>query len=684
MKRFILFVLLISALGFMLDAREETTQQERIVKLNVSEDCKLEIDSLDRDIATITEHEGEYYVYTANKVSVYPPNKTQFAERHLTIEEPGKGGLFFKRSNPSEVAKVSNPSLSFNKDYVIGYDTGRFPRAKFSVAGKVFYLCRPEYHRIDSTKLLIDTVGFHQNKVKVIKDTLSFSKKDTLHTITIIEPKHAVFMSCAYNGTDLFPNKLSFPVKEFNDLQREDRYSLEIPSNIWEQFATGDNLYITMAVLDETGAFDTEYVQTYHIKVEEQVQPILMYVLIAIAVLLVLAIIVFVIVRRRKRHNKSNVKTDIKEDTPKAVNVAVTEVTETPEVATNADAPVDTTLEDQLKQKDISISVYLDEIERLKDEIEDLKASEEEKDNLISELSNEVQGQSEKINVLTIKCNDYEKKVKDQENTIKADKENIKKQNEIIVSLENEHKQEITDLKQEITDLKKDHEYECGRFLTEINALQSKIAALTSSWADDKKGVLNFFTRYIENLDQTVNVVLKDADPDSQAYMEISQLADSMNGYLVFKNKAVEILAETTRPINQVEKLLVELLITDINYEKSWVNTIARLYAYSQVPELESIFGYYDSNAVDIKRLFRTLENLTELFGVSNLQVPVLFRDEFTSKKFEYKNTNLVIPQLYPEYVELLKPMVVYDFSRVGYTYVGEIVKPIVAYNTNN
>lgn len=676
MKRFILFVLLISVLGFMLDAKEETTQQERIVKLNVSEDCKLEIDSLDRDIATITEHEGEYYVYTANKVNVYPPNDTKFANKRLTIEEPGKGGLFFKRSKPSEVANVTNPSLSFNKNYIIGYDTGSFPRVKFSVAGKVFYLCRPEYHRIDSTKLLIDTVGFHQNKVKVIKDTLSFSKKDTLHTITIIEPKHAVFMSCAYNGKELFPNKLSFPVKEFNDLQRIDSYSLEIPSNIWEQFATGGNLYVRMAVLDETGAFDAEYIQTYHIKVEEQDQPILTYVLIAVAVLLVLTIIVFVIVRRRKRHNKSNVKTDIKEDTPKVVNVE-TEVTETPEVATNADAPVDTTLEDQLKQKDIIISVYLDEIERLKGELEDLKASKEKKDNLISELTDEVKGQSEKINVLTIKCNDYEKKVKDQENTIKADKENIKKQDEIIVSLENEHKQEITDLK-------KDHEYECGRFMTEINDLQSKIAALTSSWADDKKGVVNFFTRYVENLDQTVNVVLNDADPDSQAYMEISQLADSMNGYLVFKNKAVEILAETTRPINQVEKLLVELLITDMNYEKSWVNTIARLYAYSQVPELESIFGYYDSNAVDIKRLFRSLENLTELFGVSDLQVPVLFRDEFTSKKFEYKNTNLVIPQLYPEYVELLKPMVVYDFSRVGYTYVGEIVKPIVAYNTNN
>lgn len=677
MKRFILFVFLISAMGFMLDAKEETTQQERIVKLNVSEECKLEIDSLDRDIATITEHEGEYYVYTANKVNVCPPNASKFAGKRLTIEEPGKGGLFFQRTKPSEVAIVSNPSLSFNNHYIIGYDTGSFPRVKFSVAGKVFYLCRPEYHRIDSTKLLIDTVGFHQNKVKVIKDTLSFSKKDTLHTITIIEPKHAVFMSCSYNDKELFPNRLSFPVKEFNDLQRIDRYSLEIPSNIWEQFATGGNLYVRMAVLDETGAFDAEYIQTYHIKVEEQEQATLMYVLIAVAVLLVLAIIVFVIVRRRKRHNKSNVKTDIKEDTPKAVNVAVTEVTETPEVATNADAPVDTTLEDQLKQKDIIISDYLDEIERQQAEIEDMKASKEEKDNRISELTDEVKDQSEKINELTIKCNDYEKKVKDQENTIKADKENIKKQDEIIVSLKNEHKQEITDLK-------KDHEYECGRFLTKINDLQSKIATLTSSWADDKKGVVNFFTRYVENLDQTVNVVLNDADPDSQAYMEISQLADSMNGYLVFKNKAVEILAETTRPINQVEKLLVELLITDMNYEKSWVNTIARLYAYSQVPELESIFGYYDSNAVDIKHLFRSLENLTELFGVSDLQLPVLFRDEFTSKKFEYKNTNLVIPQLYPEYVELLKPMVVYDFSRVGYTYVGEIVKPIVAYNTNN
>lgn len=671
MKRFILFVILISSMGFMSDAKtDETTQQERIVVLNVSEDCKLEIDSLYRDIATITEHKGEYYVYTANKVNVNPPNATKFANKHLVIEEPGKGGLFFKRSKPSEVASGSR--FSFNNNYIIGYDTGSFSRAKFSVAGKVFYLCRPEYHRIDSSKLLIDTVGFHQNKVKVINDTLLFSTTDTLHSISIIEPKHAVFMSCAYNGIELFPGNQSFPVKDFNDLELEDKYSLAIPSNVWEQFSTGGNLYVRMAVLDETGAFDTEYVQTFHIKVEEQNPPILMFILIAAACLFVLLIIVFGIVifknRRDKAVNEENApQTPAPEvtegDSAEVANVAELEATETSEVPTNADVSAKKDLEDQLKQKDITISDYLAEIELLKKKVDEFEASKVEKDSRIMELEGTVNGQSDKIKELTTKCNDYEKMMKDQDETI--------------VSLEKEHEQEVIALKRH-------HESECAGFQTEVNDLQSKLVALTSSWAEDKKGIVNFFTRYVEILDQAVNVVLNDADPDSQAYMEISQMADSMNGYLVFKNKAIEILEETTRPISEVEKSLRELLITDMNYEKSWVNAIARLYAYSQVPELETIFGYYDSNAADIKRLFRSLENLSELFGVSDLQVPVLFRDEFTSKKFEYKNTNLVIPQMYPEYVELLKPMVVYDFSRVGYNYVGEIVKPIVAYNTNN
>ena len=239
------------------------------------------------------------------------------------------------------------------------------------------------------------------------------------------------------------------------------------------------------------------------------------------------------------------------------------------------------------------------------------------------------------------------------------------------------------DYTQHISDLNTSHETASKNLQDQIDVLQSKINDTINSWNNDKKGIVAFFARYVEKIDKYVNIVLNDADQDAPAYMEISQMADSMNGYLAFKTKALEIISQDL-PINEIESQISELILNDLKYEKSWFNTIARLYAYSQVSELNSAFGYYDTIAEDMKALFRAMENLSEVFAVTEIVVPELFKDEFTSKKYDYKNTNLVLPQIHPNYAEMLNPMAVYDFSIVGYTYEGVTNKPVVAYNTKS
>ena len=709
MKHNAFFIYLIFSLVFIFDVNaEEVSQSERLVKMLVTEDCYMQIDSADRNIASIVEHKGEYYVYTANKIAIYPPDNTTFASKNLVIEEPGQGGLFYKKADPSQVAR--DTKLTFNQHYIIGYDSGNFSRVKFSVAGKVFYMCRPSYHRVDTTQMPIDTTGFHKINAALNIDTLVLSKTDTLHSITIIEPKHAIFMSCSLNEKDLFESQ-SFPIKEFNDTERADTYKVEVSPADWEYLKTGDRLHVKMAVLGESGAFDKEYVQSYYVKVIDPSfwskvksifsSPKILTILISSVGLLVIFIVLILLFTRRNKANKrneqsnnDNVKSENCEESKESKEDANTSnkkeegkdlkfnsetnpqehSTKASETSTMSQNTEDD-MENALKQKDIIISVYKDEVDRLQKEIEQYKSTFEEHSRRVLELESNVESLNDNIAGYETRINEYKEIVRQHEDTIKNEKNTIINQNNIIASLEREHDQKIV----ELNNL---HETVRGELQNEINKLQLKLEELTSSWADDKKGIINFFIRYVNNIDQSVNTVLNDADPDSQAYMEISQMADSMNGYLSFKNKAIDIFNQPTLTISEVENHLTELLLSDIKYEKSWFNTIARLYAYSQVDELEAIFGYYDSYTEDIKRLYRSLENLAALFRVTELEVPMLFKDEFSSKRYEYKNTNLVMPQLYPNYVEMLKPMVIYDFSRVGYTYIEEVVKPIVAYNT--
>ena len=320
---------------------------------------------------------------------------------------------------------------------------------------------------------------------------------------------------------------------------------------------------------------------------------------------------------------------------------------------------------DELQKKESRINEYVKEVNAKQNKIDNLTATLESKEGIIrskdDEISNgknQIKQQKEKIENM---LNDHNQKVSDMQSD----------HNQQIAQMVKDHQEQVNkmrnDYTQHINELNANHENNSKSLQNQIDVVQGKINDTINSWNNDKKGIVAFFARYVEKIDKYVNVVLNDADQDSPAYMEISQMADSMNGYLAFKDKALEIISQDL-PINEIESQISSLILNDLKYEKSWFNTIARLYAYSQVSDLHTAFGYYDTIAEDMKALFRAMENLSEVFAVTEIVVPELFKDEFTSKKYDYKNTNLVLPQIYPTYAEILNPMAIYDFSIVGYT----------------
>ena len=578
MKRFILFILSASVLGFASNlSAAETAVRDSVISILVDADCILHLDSLDRDRATVIFHNNEYYVYTANKVNISPFDKKAFMDKYLSVAEPNKGGLFFKRSDRKPLKDTKH---NFNNNFIIGYDTGNFDRVKFDVCGRKFYLCRPAYHRVDTSAALIDTTGFNKAKAYFDNDTLYISKRDTLHSIMINEPKHSVFMSCTLNGKTLHDNQ-SLPIKDFNDPESDDKYKVRLTS-YWSQLKSDNELCVKLAVLGETGAFDNEYVRTYHIKIKknDRLAGLITPKNLIIAFVFVL-IIALVLCFKNKKQNKGNpdsenfaqVEEHVEAEMPAefekreeveklAEDGKVVETVQPAKPDENEDIVY---LKAKLAKTEGAVREYLDEIARLK-EVNTRDYNEICNQNVkIDELKVQVNNQSETIRVCEEQIEGYRKQVIILNNKINDLNDNM-------AACEKHYDEEIRSLMSE-------HEAECRNLLKQIWEVQQEINKVTESWADDKNGIISFYNRYLEKIDSTVSVVLNDADPDSDAYQEISQMADSVNGYLSFKNKALDILKQTTLKIGEIEGQLAELLLSDVKYEKSWFNTIARLYA---------------------------------------------------------------------------------------------------------
>ena len=155
--------------------------------------------------------------------------------------------------------------------------------------------------------------------------------------------------------------------------------------------------------------------------------------------------------------------------------------------------------------------------------------------------------------------------------------------------------------------------------------------------------------------------------------------SESVHSFQSFHDQFQAIM-EKELTIAEMREELAKVFSVHIDYERSWINALCRLHAYSKVEKLAPMFGLYNEYKVDISELYVQFLALASILGFENIHVPELFVEEFHSADAESDNTNLVLPNIYPNYVEALVSSTIYDIHTVGYTYDGTTRKPKVAY----
>lgn len=352
-------------------------------------------------------------------------------------------------------------------------------------------------------------------------------------------------------------------------------------------------------------------------------------------------------------------------------------------------------------------------INYLKDEIDELRnklaAAEKEKDSLEqnhakklleikNKLENELKEKQTEIDRAKQQIDEYKRK-NDSLNasnlglndTISKLKQENSNYNSIITDIKIKNQQELSETRingeRKLSDAKDEFNKQLkaakDELLAKIEQLQDDYSKALAMVNNDRSSIVRFFKNMIDTLDDQLSTIINDCDPDSSVYPIISQLISSANGYADFKERVLGELL-TNQPMDVVQNNLQSVILSDVDYEKSWFNNLIKIYVYSKVPKLEPIFGYYASYAQDIDNAFITLSNLANLMGISDIKYPRLFEDTFDSKKYDFKNTNLVLPEIYPDYVSMLVPMIVYDLSKVGYKLNEKTIKATVAYYPQN
>ena len=576
--------------------------------------------------------------------------------------------------------------------------------------------------------------------------TLFVSYQDAhIQGLKIFKPKYSRFESVTLKKDTLFTKQELPEGDSFLNILYSDTTNLKsIPLDLsFSELSSGDTLAIHYSQMGESGIVDEPYsIRLVVKKIEEERHPSLAWLWILLGILL-LAGIGWLYLRRRmmKLHSPRKVGQDMPEgDNAKDTSIKETPVSD-PQPVLSTDK-VEEPGDDSLNQKDVSSEVPPSEdlgsdttSLNLKDVKEELDSWEKKYNDIIREnesLRNSLNDLVTKLagfvtrndldEAITQGVSPYKEKIQQCEEAvgqIGQVQSSVSSLQEKVVSMEDaistmndtfvtSFKQSADDLKgnysegvdslktvfeecvgnmqqffnETVDDLQKKHSSALMAEQKKQESIQSAYNAETEARKQDRAYIVSFFTKLIDQLDGQLDGIVRHSDSGSSAHYQITELISSVNGYAEFREKG---LAEirSDRPLESVEQNLLDLFVHDLEYERSWINDLARLRSYSLVDSLHPIFGYYVSAREEFEDAYASLRNLGVLLGVSDITVPKLFVDVYDMDKFDFENSSLVLPELFPGYTTLFGPALVYDLYRVGYTSGEKTVKPTVAYFPN-
>ncbi|MBR5197338.1 MAG: hypothetical protein IKW42_03855 [Alistipes sp.] len=223
--------------------------------------------------------------------------------------------------------------------------------------------------------------------------------------------------------------------------------------------------------------------------------------------------------------------------------------------------------------------------------------------------------------------------------------------------------------------------------LTQLDEAAEKYALLEAAkcevvqqWKSDRGQVIEFFESQLHFIDKYLEVIAEKADRNSPIYQLLLQLSTTTYGYNTFRERVITTLRSEERGVADIVEDVRSFVAENMSVEMSWINNAARLYAYASTAELKSIFGHYGDAESHTRQLIDQIKILVAMWGVTDIAIPKLFVTPFSDDEYDYDIANLVLPTLYPDYIDLQKAGIIFDFLRVGFVVGGNKVKPKVAY----
>lgn len=168
---------------------------------------------------------------------------------------------------------------------------------------------------------------------------------------------------------------------------------------------------------------------------------------------------------------------------------------------------------------------------------------------------------------------------------------------------------------------------------------------------------------------------------DSKVAEKFQQLVLNNGSYNleIFSNTLLGIL-NTELSYDEIKKQIKGLCERAL-VENSWIHALTRMYLYVQQPKIAEMFEEDGVVISKIERAFIITEQLLKEIGIE-LSYPMLFKDVYDDKKYEYRSladiNNIVGPSLVKDLVGE-KTNVLIDLHRVGFNTDTEKAKPIVS-----
>lgn len=168
----------------------------------------------------------------------------------------------------------------------------------------------------------------------------------------------------------------------------------------------------------------------------------------------------------------------------------------------------------------------------------------------------------------------------------------------------------------------------------------------------------------------------------SNVAKKFQQLVLNNSGYNLknFSEALFEILTDSKLCYDDKKKQIKELCEQALE-DNSWIHALTRMYLYVQQPKIAEMFEENGVVTSKIERAFIITEQLLKEIGIE-LYYPMLFKDVYDDKKYEYRSladiNNIVGPSLVKDLVGE-KTNVLIDLHRVGFNSDTENAKPKVS-----